>query len=354
MRAITCGWASSRRAADRPARRDPARRRAAPKSSGSRWSRRGPWYRCATTNQEPAHDPRRQAQPRRPVRPRRRRSPPSSTAASSASRSCRASSAAAPCSCAPRGGDNHHDLGLFSVGPEAPRAPRGSTGLYHLAWEVPTIEDLADGRARALGGRRARWRERPRRLEVALRRRSRRQRVRDHVARARARPGASSSSAAPSCRSTSTPRSAAGARLPARRTSAPLAYPDGWTAVSGDRSQSGVVHSVRPRFSRPSASGVKPEAVPDRARDDPGGRAVDEARRRPSRRSPTSMSATIMHGNIVSVSCSYGPTTSTAPHGSARARWSRHVRPAAMSPHASGLRPRRRSSGSRPHPGRRG
>jgi catechol-2,3-dioxygenase len=41
------------------------------------------------------------------------------------------------------GGDNHHDLGLFSVGPEAPRPARGSTGLYHLAWEVPTIEDLA-------------------------------------------------------------------------------------------------------------------------------------------------------------------------------------------------------------------
>jgi catechol-2,3-dioxygenase len=41
------------------------------------------------------------------------------------------------------GGDNHHDLGLFSVGSQAPRAPRGSTGLYHLAWEVPTIEDLA-------------------------------------------------------------------------------------------------------------------------------------------------------------------------------------------------------------------
>jgi Predicted ring-cleavage extradiol dioxygenase len=47
------------------------------------------------------------------------------------------------------GGDNHHDLGLFSVGPDAPRAPRGSTGLYHLAWEVPTIEDLA-GAARVL------------------------------------------------------------------------------------------------------------------------------------------------------------------------------------------------------------
>jgi catechol-2,3-dioxygenase len=41
------------------------------------------------------------------------------------------------------GTDNHHDLGLFAVGPDAPRAPRGSTGLYHLAWEVPTIEDLA-------------------------------------------------------------------------------------------------------------------------------------------------------------------------------------------------------------------
>jgi catechol-2,3-dioxygenase len=41
------------------------------------------------------------------------------------------------------GGENHHDLGLFSVGPDAPRAPRGATGLYHLAWEVPAIEDLA-------------------------------------------------------------------------------------------------------------------------------------------------------------------------------------------------------------------
>jgi len=55
------------------------------------------------------------------------------------------------------GGDNHHDLGLFTVGPDAPRAPRGSVGLYHLAWEVPTIEDLADAarvlsEAGALGG----------------------------------------------------------------------------------------------------------------------------------------------------------------------------------------------------------
>ncbi len=55
------------------------------------------------------------------------------------------------------GGDNHHDLGLFAVGADAPRPARGSTGLYHLAWEVPTIEDLATAAevlrdARALGG----------------------------------------------------------------------------------------------------------------------------------------------------------------------------------------------------------
>jgi catechol-2,3-dioxygenase len=41
------------------------------------------------------------------------------------------------------GGENHHDLGLFAVGEQAPRPPRGATGLYHLAWEVPNIEDLA-------------------------------------------------------------------------------------------------------------------------------------------------------------------------------------------------------------------
>lgn len=41
------------------------------------------------------------------------------------------------------GTTNHHDLGLIAVGPGAPAASRGSVGLYHLAWEVPTIEDLA-------------------------------------------------------------------------------------------------------------------------------------------------------------------------------------------------------------------
>jgi catechol-2,3-dioxygenase len=46
------------------------------------------------------------------------------------------------------GSDNHHDLGLFEVGSTAPSPPRGATGLYHLAWQVGSIEDLADLRPR--------------------------------------------------------------------------------------------------------------------------------------------------------------------------------------------------------------
>jgi catechol-2,3-dioxygenase len=45
----------------------------------------------------------------------------------------------------PRSG-NHHDLGLFGVG-EQPRRPRGALGLYHLAWQVDTIEELEQSRA---------------------------------------------------------------------------------------------------------------------------------------------------------------------------------------------------------------
>ncbi len=41
---------------------------------------------------------------------------------------------------------NHHDLGLFGVGAQPPR-PRGSLGLYHLAWQVDTIDDLEAARA---------------------------------------------------------------------------------------------------------------------------------------------------------------------------------------------------------------
>jgi catechol-2,3-dioxygenase len=41
------------------------------------------------------------------------------------------------------GSANHHDLALLGVGPDAAQPPRGAVGLYHLAWEVPAIEDLA-------------------------------------------------------------------------------------------------------------------------------------------------------------------------------------------------------------------
>ena len=45
-----------------------------------------------------------------------------------------------------KGSSNHHDLGLFAT-PSQSRPPLGSPGLYHLAWEVPRIEDLAAARA---------------------------------------------------------------------------------------------------------------------------------------------------------------------------------------------------------------
>ncbi len=39
---------------------------------------------------------------------------------------------------------NDHDLGLFAIGSQAgpPTAGRGSVGLYHLAWEVDTLDEL--------------------------------------------------------------------------------------------------------------------------------------------------------------------------------------------------------------------
>ena len=43
-------------------------------------------------------------------------------------------------------GDNHHDLGLFSVGPDAPGPEEGRVGLYHLAWQVGSIHDLVTAR----------------------------------------------------------------------------------------------------------------------------------------------------------------------------------------------------------------
>ena len=46
------------------------------------------------------------------------------------------------------GSSNHHDLGLFRVGDNAPSPNQYAVGLYHLAWEVGEIEELAEALAR--------------------------------------------------------------------------------------------------------------------------------------------------------------------------------------------------------------
>jgi catechol-2,3-dioxygenase len=45
---------------------------------------------------------------------------------------------------------NDHDLGLFEVGAAAAssQAGRGGVGLYHLAWEVETLDDLEEHQER--------------------------------------------------------------------------------------------------------------------------------------------------------------------------------------------------------------
>jgi catechol-2,3-dioxygenase len=46
----------------------------------------------------------------------------------------------------PRSG-NHHDLGLFGVGTAGGPKRRGAIGLYHLAWQLDTIDELAAARS---------------------------------------------------------------------------------------------------------------------------------------------------------------------------------------------------------------
>jgi catechol-2,3-dioxygenase len=43
---------------------------------------------------------------------------------------------------------NHHDIAFFSIGADAApsSAGRGAVGLYHLAWEVATLDELAEAR----------------------------------------------------------------------------------------------------------------------------------------------------------------------------------------------------------------
>src|SRR5215211_3685483 len=52
----------------------------------------------------------------------------------------------------PRSG-NHHDLGLFGVGAAGGPKRRGAIGLYHLAWHVDTIDELASARQAVLDSR---------------------------------------------------------------------------------------------------------------------------------------------------------------------------------------------------------
>ena len=103
-----------------------------------------------------------------------------------------------------RGIDNHHDLGLMAVGPMRPGRRAARPGCTTWRGRSATIEDLAaarPARSRTPGAGR---RERPRRDQVALRRRTRRQRVRGHVDGA-ARPMGRVRAPARSCsRSTST------------------------------------------------------------------------------------------------------------------------------------------------------
>ncbi len=48
------------------------------------------------------------------------------------------------------GSSNHHDLGFLALGPRATSSPQSAVGLFHLAWQVPTIEDLAATREKLL------------------------------------------------------------------------------------------------------------------------------------------------------------------------------------------------------------
>jgi catechol-2,3-dioxygenase len=51
----------------------------------------------------------------------------------------------------PRSG-NHHDLGLFGIAGASP-PPRRSVGLYHLAWQLDTIDELVEFRQTLLRAR---------------------------------------------------------------------------------------------------------------------------------------------------------------------------------------------------------
>jgi catechol-2,3-dioxygenase len=62
------------------------------------------------------------------------------------------SSSPRACFLVANGSGNHHDLGLFTIGDEAAPPTTGKqVGMYHCAWEVPTLADLAEAREKLLG-----------------------------------------------------------------------------------------------------------------------------------------------------------------------------------------------------------
>ncbi|MEU0991481.1 MULTISPECIES: VOC family protein [unclassified Streptomyces] len=48
--------------------------------------------------------------------------------------------------------DNHHDIAFFTIGDKATASEAGAktVGMYHIAWEVPSLEALAEVRERLL------------------------------------------------------------------------------------------------------------------------------------------------------------------------------------------------------------
>ena len=67
---------------------------------------------------------------------------------------------------------NHHDIAFFSIGYGASNSEAGrrTVGMYHVAWEVPTLEELAGDAGPPRRGRRPRRGQRPRRQQEPLRR----------------------------------------------------------------------------------------------------------------------------------------------------------------------------------------
>ena len=49
--------------------------------------------------------------------------------------------------------ENHHDIAFFTIGDAAAASQAGATtvGLYHIAWEVPTLHELDEMRDRLAG-----------------------------------------------------------------------------------------------------------------------------------------------------------------------------------------------------------